>query len=124
MLPVLSWLERLPWVGRYAVLLFDRRSAVRTALARVAEELDFNAEPIDRHLSGQAGITSVQARIDLSQWERHRDTLHKGIARDKSLTAEESQLFAEIRRTKIHGAAPPSADRLRELAARLRAVRL
>ena len=43
-----SWLFRLPLVGRWFLLILDRKRQLRAAADLVAHELEFNAEVADK----------------------------------------------------------------------------
>lgn len=113
-------LERIPYAGRYILLVRRERRNLLAGAATVANELDFNEEAI-RLVEESGGVVSLRDELRFAAWDRHESDLHaltKGD--DPSLWQELSDCYAALRRTKNRGASPPTSEVLRNLASRLR----
>jgi hypothetical protein len=95
-------------------LLRDRKRKIDTAARLVGAELLFNGEALS--LGRGAG-----SELSISAWEQHRAEV-LGL-RDSELVDAVVQAYADLQRTIVRGAEPPSAAHITALGEKLRAER-
>lgn len=118
----LNWLERLPRYGRFILLLRQRRRELLTGLSLLADELDFNAEAVERYHEGNRSMSSLRNDIKLDTWNREQDRAWLINRADSALWADLKSTYADLERTTRRGATPPATDTLTSLAERARAA--
>lgn len=121
----LGFLARIPaFIGRYVFLIRDRKRQIHAGAAAVATELDFNAETVAAHEAGGRDMGSIRNEFSFSAWDSEQTTIHAlHKTKDKTLWDEVAAAYADLRRTRARGAAPPSSQGLSEIAERLREAR-
>jgi len=120
---VVGWFLRVPVLGRYLFLLQKSRRDLAASVALVADELDFIAESVSHYESGGTSMESVKDATTLDVWGSHRAALHAITRVDRELWDQLSSAMADLQRTKVRGALPPSSESLSSLAERLRSFR-
>lgn len=112
-------LDRIPLIGRYLVLIFQRHLDNMAAVELVAHELDFNAEVVSHDRPQQSFVNELQ----FSAWDAHRQQVIVATRRHPDTRDAAISVYEDLRRAVTRGAPPPSfetlrgaADLLRELA--------
>ena len=111
---------RVPWVGKIVFLVSSKLRDLHAAATVVADELDYNAEIVGRYHASDSAISTTRAELRLDAWNRYRGTLAVYARQRPDLWADLSAVMTELQRTEARGASPPAADKLTNLAERLR----
>ena len=111
----------LTWVRERPAVLRRRQVAIEAA-AYVADELEVNAESIERYLAGRP-LEELRRALRLRSWQDgHRGQSIEGwfSGDGDDLVSELVRIYSALSETKTHSAPPPNPTALRELASRLR----
>jgi hypothetical protein len=109
-------LDRIPLIGRYLVLAFQRHLDLVAAVALVARELDFNAEVVSHDRPPHSFVNEVQ----FSAWDAHRQQVIVAVRRRPEIRDAVISAYEELRRFVTRGAPPPSSEALQSATALLR----
>ena len=108
-------IDRIPVVGRYVVLVFQRHLDLQAAVELVASELEYNAEAV----SHDRALADLWNEVQFSAWDAHRQQVLVALRRDSDGQRVVIDSYDGLRRLQ-RGAHPPTAEALNAAAARLR----
>jgi hypothetical protein len=109
-------LDRVPLIGRYLVLGFQRHLDQEAAVKLVVHELDFNAEVVSHDRPPQ----SFGNELQFSAWDTHRQQVIVAARRRPDIRDAVISTYDELRLFVTRGALPPSFETLRGAADLLR----
>jgi hypothetical protein len=93
-------LDRIPLIGRYLVLIFQRHLDQVAAVALVAQELDFNAEVVSHDRPPHSFVDEVQ----FSAWDIHRQQVMVAARRRSDIRDAVISVYDELRLFVTRGA--------------------
>jgi hypothetical protein len=117
---LIGFLERIPRVGRYVVLIFQRHVDMQAAIDLVVRELEYNAGQVGRR---GASPQSIRGRLDLSAWDAHRQQILVRTRRHPEVRDQVTDVYDKLQQTAAYAGPNPSEDEVRAAAEALREIR-